>query len=185
MGAPNIKWYYKAVILDQVKQWWSSHPTTLWHQIESTAIPSTPQLVLSATWMNFHAPRSYLPTVNAFIATWKAVCHTYQGIHTDTLKLLPILALQLLSPNLTIQHWYEAGIKTIGDLYLQLNLKSYQQLTREFGLSSKDFYIYLRIRHILSKLPTSTEMTSRDLLSYYVHPTNKVKGISYIYTLLS
>lgn len=77
LGAPNIKRYYKAVILDQVKQWWFLHPLTSWLQIESTTVPCTPHLLLAATWMNFHTP--YLPMIKAITTIWKAITQTSMG----------------------------------------------------------------------------------------------------------
>lgn len=48
LGAPNIKLYYRAVLLNQTKWLWSPHPTTSWLQVESTALIQDHCLLLAA-----------------------------------------------------------------------------------------------------------------------------------------
>lgn len=47
LGAPEVKWYYKAYLLDQIKRWWAPSQQHLWLQIKEATIGSTP---LSNSW---------------------------------------------------------------------------------------------------------------------------------------
>ena len=54
--------------------------------------------------------------------------------------------------------WYQRGIKILGHLYHDNNLKSFEELKTEFGLPHTCFWQYLQLRHLLTKTfgsPTS------------------------------
>lgn len=183
-GVPDLRSYYKATILDQTKKLWDSTSTQLWTQIEALALTQSPSSILAATWIGYHPPRSFLPTVNATISTWKSIIQTSLGLHTQALHQLPLTSLSLLSTDLPLHRWVSLGIQNIGDLYQNSQLISFQQLKESFALPKKDFYIYLRIRHILAPILTSRNTLTRDLLSFFNLTNNKTRGISYLYRLL-
>lgn len=180
LGAPNIRRYYKAVTLDQAKHWWTSHPTPSWLQIKSKTTSQPLYLLLAALWMNFHSPSSFLLFVTATATTWKGMQQTSKGICIDALLSLPLLPLQLLSPDLPIQHCTITVITTIGDLFQQQELQSFQQLSTSYNLPSRNLYIFLRLRYVLSSLTTTEKAISKDLLSFCTQSSTKTKGISYI-----
>lgn len=65
---------------------------------------------------------------------------------------------------------------------ISTDLKTFQQLTASYNLPSKDFYFYLRIRHICSSIPIPNGVVSIVTTFLYSVTTNS-KGISYIYNL--
>lgn len=120
-------------------------------QIKSTAISRPPHLLLAALWMNFHTPHSVLSTVPATASVWKGIRQTSKGIHIDALLLLALLSLQLLSPNLLIQHWTSTGIQILGTYSNNNTSKTSnksQSLTtypvKTFTSSSESVTFYLR-----------------------------------------
>lgn len=43
LGAPNIHYYYKAVLLDQLKLWWKPAVLSNWKQIVTVALTKEPK----------------------------------------------------------------------------------------------------------------------------------------------
>lgn len=47
--------------------------------------------------------------------------------------------------------WAEKGLIYIAQVFLEQNMKSFEQLRREFNLPTQDFYKYLQLRSYLQK----------------------------------
>lgn len=183
LGVPNLRLYYKAIILDQTKKWWDMSSLQPWTLIETTNLAHTPSHLLAAIWMGHHPPHSFLPTVNATIATWKSILQISNGIHIQALYQLPLVAISLLSPDLPLQRWSSQGLHRIGDMFQHSQLLSFCQLSDQYSIPNKDFYMYLRIRHILASIPTFQNTWTKDLIQFFNPKNNKTRGISYLYHL--
>lgn len=72
-----------------------------------------------------------------------------------------------------------------GEPLLFSTTHTYQQLATNYMLSNEDFFLYLRIRRILFKLPTTYRTSTKILLSIYNPTKHKVRGMSLIYNMLS
>lgn len=69
--------------------------------------------------------------------------------------------------------WQKKGIVTLGDLYHNNTLKSFDELERQYGIPKSHFYRYLQLRHMLigvfgqiSSAPKTAELLD-DILRYY------------------
>lgn len=71
-------------------------------------------------------------------------------------------------------------------LFWSLDQLSFSQLHQKFDLPSKTFFLYLRIRSILSKISwTSANSLSQALLKFYNSNHTKIKRISLEYKMLT
>lgn len=88
MGAPNLKNYYKALLLNQAQHWWSTNSHPLWVQIEEAALRNSAKPLLAAIWLQRHPAPSFLATINATIKIWssKRILTFLQGawLHTES-----------------------------------------------------------------------------------------------------
>lgn len=134
--------------------------------------------------MGHHPPHAFLPTVNATIAIWKSILQISNGIHIQALYQLPLVAMSLLSPDLPLQRWSSQGLHRIGDMFQHSQLLPFHQLSDRYAIPNKDFYMYLRIRHILASIPTLHNTRTKDLIQFFNPIINKTRGISSLYGLL-
>lgn len=174
LGVPDLRTYYKAVILDQTKELWDMSSSQPWTLIEATNLAHTPSHLLAATWVGYHPLHSFLSIVNVTIAIWKSFLQRAGGIHIHAPHQLPIAALSLLSPNLPLQLWSSQGLRKIGDMFQHNQLLSFQQIKDQFAIPNKDFYIYLRICHILTSTLTSQHLDQRH---YTVFQPNQQQNL--------
>lgn len=72
----------------------------------------------------------------------------------------------------------------IEDLYKDSLLLTFQQLQINSNITSKDFFKYLRLPSVLSRVAWSDSPTPLQLIKFYEQTSLHRKGISYIYKLL-
>lgn len=111
IGTPEVKQYYRAILLDQFKRWWSSSLHHLWVQIEEVTIGCSTKQLLAALWLQLKLPHFYLSMVNTTIKALRSILQTPQGIPKSLLMSLPLTAFNLLC--LVIDSWVTAGLPTI------------------------------------------------------------------------
>lgn len=114
MGAPNVHAYYKAVILDQLREWWAPTSTKTWTQIETMALTANPQHTLMAALLSLQPHRHFLLTVTAAIRVWSATAKKSMGIPKAILSKIHLQALELISPNLSFRVWIQKGLTNLG-----------------------------------------------------------------------
>lgn len=79
-----------------------------------------------------------------------------------------------------------ALISTIRNLFASSCLMTFENLQAQYDLSSKTFYIYLRIRSLLTKMQwVKQDKILSPLLQFYGSNNHLLKGISHIYGPLS
>lgn len=186
MGAPNIHAYYKAVILDQLKEWWSPTSRKTWHQIESAAITPNLKHVLTATLLNLKPQRHFLQSTTSALRVWTALTQQARGIPNSILSKLPIQAIEMISPDLSVHLWTQKGLVDIGQLMTTSGIHSFVQLQQLFGIPTSTFFLYLRIRSIISPITILTDNAPMaDILKFYEIPAPAQKGISVMYKILT
>lgn len=186
MGAPNIRLYYRAVLLDQLKSWWTTSTQSNWKQIESVILTKDPKLFLSALLLDPTPGHFPLDTITASLRVWSAIPQMLKGTPQAILSRLSLNSISLITPVIQLQPWINAGIDTIGNLFNSAGLLSFANLQTKYGLSTNTFYVYLRIRSLLTKTHWITQDTIlHPLIQFYDSPNKQLKGISHIYDLLS
>lgn len=72
MGAPNFKGYYAAVLLDQLKFWWSPSPQKIWSLMEVAQLETSSAKDLLLAVKLGHMPlRLHYPTIDATLNEWR------------------------------------------------------------------------------------------------------------------
>lgn len=84
-----------------------------------------------------------------------------------------------------LQNWISAGIKKVGDLYDQHQLRTFQHISDLYNIPNKDFFIYLRYSHILSSPSCFQAPLTKDIITFLNSTSYKICGISHIYNVLS
>lgn len=92
----------------------------------------------------------------------------------------------LISPDLPLKTWIQKGLTNLGQLVSTSGPHPFSQLQHLFDLPATTFFVYLRLRSILSPLDITGHNTSLDsILKFYNTPNPAVKGIAWIYNLLT
>lgn len=164
------------------KLWDSAQPWTL---IKANTFVQTPAPLLVAIGLDYHPSHSFLSIVNVTLSTWSSVLQSARRIHVEDLYQLPLSALSLLLPDLLLQNWSLQGLRKIGDLFQHNQLLSFLQIKDRFAISNKDFYKYLRLRHILTTISTPHNTWSKNNLQFLSSTNNKACDISCLYSLLT
>lgn len=129
--------YYKETIIDQAKNRWAPTQSSTWLQFETAALTSQPRLILSAFLLQQHGVHSYLQTINATFRTWKATLHCTKGIPHCLLSFIPLTIMQRLTPDINLSNWITSSLTTVGDLYKNCLLLSFQQLWTNRSITCK------------------------------------------------
>lgn len=127
MEAPNIKAYFKAIILDQARIWWKPASQHTWIQIERTVLSSCSKFYLSALLLH-HGTHTYLSTINAIVKMWRAIHQQTKGILHRSLSFIPLAALTTFIPDISFSNCITAGFQNIGNIYHNSILLKFQQL---------------------------------------------------------
>lgn len=132
--APNIANYYKAVVLDQTRYWWTSSDPPSWIQIESSTLRFSSTVVLQYILLKYHPPHLKLSTTMATLRTWSSLVQSTTTMQTNILQLLPLETTSLMSPDLKLSFWIQSDIKQIGDLYNNSLFLSFQELQQNYHI---------------------------------------------------
>lgn len=185
MGHIDIKDYYLASIISQLKDWFQPTPTTLWSAIENNETPG-PNLTdwLFSTPVNNHSLLQYSPPIQATIKAWRILHHTrWSRLPTKPL-LIPINTLKHLTPDLLFPQWLSDKIKYTQDLRNITSTKSYPQVQKEYSAPTKDFLTYYRLKKCLTTYPSLEGALPIKLWEFFFSDNTKPKGVSLIYLLL-
>lgn len=178
MGAPNIHAYYKAVVLDQLKEWWSPTSRKTWSQLESAALTTNLKHTLSATLLNLKPKHQFLHSITAALRVWTASTQQAKGIPNSILSKLPIQAVELISLDLSIKPWTQKGLTNLGQLMSTSGIHSFLQLQHLFDIPTSTFFLYLLIRSIVSSINIFNDNAPMaDILKFYETPVPAVEGI--------
>lgn len=144
MGYIDIKDYYYATILSQIKEWMNTSPTTLWSDIENHMMPGTnlANWLFSTSTHNTHLFH-YSPTVQASVKVWHALHITKLARLTTKPLHIPLNTLKLLTPHLSIPSWITDRVKHTQELRNLTTCKSFSQISKDLKAPSKDFLTYL------------------------------------------
>lgn len=150
MGAPNVQAYYRAVVLDQLREWWSPASNKTWIQIESMAVHANMKHTLTATLLNLKPQHHYLHSVMAALRVWSASIQRATGLPRSIISRLPIQAIELISPDLPLKLWTQKGLTNLGQL-----------------MSTSGIHPFLHLQQHTISLPQHSSYTSElDQSSY-------------------
>lgn len=173
MSLPNFQCYYWASNIRPILHWLYEDPgadALSWLMIESNScLPSSLAALV-------YAPLSFPCSkftgnllVRSTLRIWKQI-RSYFGWQSMSPKS-PICNNHVFSPSITDKSfscWYSKGIREISDLYQEGSFCSFQQISKQFNISGKNFFRYLQIRDFVRKMfsqfPASPSCSPYDYL---------------------
>ncbi|KAJ0063849.1 hypothetical protein NL108_012538 [Boleophthalmus pectinirostris] len=153
LNLPNIKKYYWASQLRALKVWTDQDDETGRREMEQNSCPKVPleslpfltkklqkDLKIKNEWVK--ATLRIWTIVKRKLNMSDSICRaTKMGLNPD------------FTPSMEggFCKWKEKGLVYIGHLFEGENMKSFEQLKKEFGLKAQDLYKFLQIRNYLMK----------------------------------
>lgn len=107
MGVPDLKDYYMASLLDQMRFWLQDSNTRPWCKLEqeSISLGSLRSLLLANTNPQSLQIGSDHPTISATLTAWKYYLNCGISIEQPVTIPLPMADLKFLLPDLSLKHW--------------------------------------------------------------------------------
>lgn len=152
-------------------------------QLEANRVRGISQGFLCASLLATKPQHFPLDTFTASLRVWMAIPQILKCLPHAILTLLPLKTIANILPNLHLQSSMEAGIHIVGGLYSFSDFMFFANLQVKYSLSPKMFYVYLRIRSML----TTIQLITNDvpLLKFYETNNRSTKCILHIYERLS
>lgn len=169
LGLPRLLFYHYAYNFRQLVQWaLPPERAPPWYVLEQSVYPLIPPLLYISAKLPA-AERSH-PIISHLQGVWKKVSRIFQ--------INPYLGLSAgiwANPKLCIgrspfvwKEWIDKGILTLGDLYEDGALKSFEGLVQQYNLANNQFWRYLQLRHLLigtfgspQTLPQGTDLVKK------------------------
>lgn len=163
LGLPKMLFYYYAFNLRQLAHWaLPPERAPPWLCIERAVLaPVSPLQSLS---IKLAGEAKTQPVIAHLKLIWIKVARIFKFD-----PYLNISASLWLNPKLCIgkvpfywKDWHAKGIVLLGDVYHNGALKSFRDLTQQFGLHRSQFYRFLQLRHLLVGIFGSSTSTPED-----------------------
>lgn len=155
LSLPNLCMYYWAANLNAISLWlkdWNDR-IPAWLQVEKvTSIPHSLPALLCAPLPPLvnNIKGNMIVTQSLCIVNQFKRCLGSQSISIHS----PIIRNHLFQPSLLdngLKTWCDKGIRSIEDLYVNNTFASFEQLSRQFGLTNNHFLRYMQIRGFTRK----------------------------------
>lgn len=123
MDVPNVKLYYHASILDQVKVRWSQLTEKQWAYIELATIGHSLKGLIGALSMGISIPSTPYLTMRADTRSWIFSNSKHLQQFSSNYSSLPLCSIEFFTNDLSISNWMDSGISTIGHIFDRSTLK--------------------------------------------------------------
>lgn len=156
MNFPNLKNYYYAARLDQIKAWFDPHSDKLWAQTEKSVVG------------NRHMPTLLLSSLTHL----KLICKAFPSVDATIVACtdFPIQIYEYIIPNVNSQLWAKEGILT----YKELLCKQPRPIS----------FSYIQLTYFHNNNPNISYKIHREFWSYLMSSHDKPKGMSWFYSKL-
>lgn len=163
LSLPDFKVYAQAFALRPISVWFDSKKNVAWRDIEESMV--TPYNLRDLVFCNVPTRQCALrfgPIIAHLLSTWKVV-ERQAGSMSKWHHHFPLFNnngfLSGSTPFRSSQ-WAECNITTLGDLYDDKGLRTFQDLRSKYNIPASTFYFYLRIRSALKALgvPFNTKL---------------------------
>lgn len=114
MGLPDVKDYYVAVLLDQIRHWFTPTLGKQWRHIEQSFITKGDlRTLLLAEWVTQTEYYISHPTITAALRVWTYFVSNIQGITSDTKITIKLEIFQFIMPDLSLRYWADLRKETL------------------------------------------------------------------------
>lgn len=171
LSFPDFKVYAQAFVIRPISVWFGSNKDVAWRAIEESMV--TPYNLRDLVFCNIPIRQCNLrfgPIITHLLSTWKMIERRTDST-TKWHCHFPLFNNNgFLSGNAPFRcpQWADCNITTLGDLYDDKGLRTFQDLTSIYNIPASTFYFYLRIRSAINALgiPLNTKLP--------VHPVRNV-----------
>ena len=191
LALPDLKKYFEAAQIKKVMNWISDISAPKWVEMESSKL----HLIKSAIYryqdkeLKKEMKSNYC--INNTFKVWKNVINKLKIDINETIYIREISKDPDFKANKTekiFNIWADKGLVRFYQLFKNNELETYENLSKQYDLSKKQFYTYLQIRsYALRKLPKKAK-DLHPLMTYMANNCNKRKPknvITHLYKILS
>lgn len=189
LALPNFLFYYCACNIQKLLHWFDERPIAGkadWVQMEASSCPHHLGSMVSSALPLFSNNLSSSLTVNQSIRIW-AQFRRHFGLQGPSI-LSPSKFNHVCSflYRLFFCRWFEKGIRSINNLYVEGTFASFSQLSQIYDLPKKHFFHYLQIRNFAQKVFSSfpNESTKSQIDNLLALTADSRGLISRIYELI-
>lgn len=186
LGVPNLKDYYTATILEQLKQWFANRDIKHWTHLEQTWLypRSLQSLILAHNIQQITLKKDH-PTIQATIKAWshlKKSCNPQTAL-TDI--PFPLETLKWLIPNISLDQWLNNQTILLRDIIQNGKLLPFKEIQHKLNIPSSEFLTYLQIDSWFNKWGVSSTPVPTKVWGYLSSFDTKAGGISMMYTQIN
>lgn len=152
LNLPNLKKYYWAAQLRAITRWMIKDAESIWVGIEQNSFPGLPLGALP--FLSEKNQRGLKITNECMRETLKiwSIVRKKLRLSNSTSKATKIAVNPDFVPSTMdpgYDRWARKGLVHIAQVFTGPNMKSFEELRKEFNLPAHDFYIYLQLRSYL------------------------------------
>lgn len=186
LGVPNLEAYNIAAILEPVTIFWDEKSSHRWSNIEDSSWPSwDTKDVLIAISLGLKPPASNLLSLSHLCSLWQRWVARHGWLHL-TKANIPFKSLKCWSLPETRPGWETYGIQSLGPLYINDTLSTFEDISLRHSIPRSAFFQYLQIRHVLNSIQwPSKPIGELPFQKFLYHFKGYERGISIIYALQS
>ncbi|CAH2306599.1 Hypothetical predicted protein [Pelobates cultripes] len=133
----------------------------------------------------FPKAKSLLPTTVSLLQNWKQTTPLFLQ-NNDLLLAAPLQALAARTSDIQLDNWLKQGISQVRSLLTPDGIKPFPDLIREYRISLRELFSYLRIKNIIQECGIS--LREPNLLPPFIHKCMgklpKTKALSLCYNTL-
>ncbi|OCT86480.1 hypothetical protein XELAEV_18020164mg [Xenopus laevis] len=174
LGVPEIENYYKATILEQSREIWTQDLSKQWVEIEQDQLPVKSFRSVLESRLNWKiSPNISNPITANTILIWREFTKLCSNDPLARSTPIPLINLSTALKNLPLENWIDQGIKSIDDLLVGTEIKTFEELVLSYNIPESDKPKYLKIHKFLSKYP-STPISILPQINKLLDPQNKI-----------
>ncbi len=168
LSLPNFKFYYWAFTLHPLLKWFNSTLLVSWRELEESLVhPFELRDLLFSNITTSQCKVQFGPIVSHLIIVWRSV-EKMCKIDKKWNMFSPIfnnLGLLIDGCPISFPRWKAKGIHTLGDVFDENGLCSFQKLCETFKLPGTSFFFYLQLRSSMKAygVPWQTPLTMHPI----------------------
>ncbi len=189
LSFPNFRLYAQAFSLRPLSVWFDPDASVSWRAIEESIVYPYKLKHLAFSGVPLRQCKSgFGPIVTHLLSTWRDV-ERHSQLVTIWHRHLPIFHNNNLLSGSTPFHcpqWTHNKVNTLGDIYDDSVLKSFQNLKTQYNLPGTSFFMHLRIRLALRAygVPWNSQLPVQPLRKLILSSEESPSSASVIYLFL-
>lgn len=177
MGLPILKDYYTALVLDQLKDWFTNTGTKPWCQLEHAWLsPKSPISLLVA----YKLPQAEItiehPTMLATLQAWSYLKRTEVNTSAYTNILIPLESLKWIIPNISLNSLPDREIYHLTDIVQKSKLMPFTDIQEKYRIPSSEYLTFAQISSFYQHLKMTTSPSLQRFGHFYIPQIQRGKA---------